>query len=146
MDTIKKINLWRLLMLLFAAVAISTSVTACGDDDGSNEPDGGNKGDNTSSMSKKLVGLWIDEDGEYSKFNSDGTGWMYASDEYGSSDIFDDYRISAYQEEDEVYYVLEIKWHGQRNWDEEGAIMIESDGTTFFLSYGSEDWLRFRRI
>lgn len=31
-------------MLLFAAVAISTSVTACGDDDGSNEPDGGDKG------------------------------------------------------------------------------------------------------
>ena len=133
-------------MLLFAAVAISTSVTACGDDDGSERTRRGQQGVQHLLHEQKLVGLWIDEDGEYSKFNSDGTGWMYASDEYGSSDIFDDYRISAYQEEDEVYYVLEIKWHGQRNWDEEGAIMIESDGTTFFLSYGSEDWLRFRRI
>lgn len=82
--------------MIITATVLSVSFSSCGDDDDSNEPDEGNNGSSISSMSKKLVGIWIDEDGDYSKFNSDGAGWMYASDEYGSycNDFIDEYRIS----------------------------------------------------
>ncbi len=110
MYTIKRNFSWRWLVTLFTAVAISASLTACGDDD-DNEPGGGNGNGEHDGC---LTGEWISYTGasdlyQYFYFDSDGTGiegW-YESNIDG---VDEDNEFSWYTVDDKYLYIDGTKY------------------------------------
>ena len=132
-------------MLLFAAVAISASITACSDDDDDNEPGGGK--DSVTGKAKELVGLWCHAGSNYTdwtRFNADGSGFMDAEDRNGTyGDYFTNYRVRFSDHIDA--YKLDIMWidNDDEEWDTD--IQIDFiDKETISLNWGS-GWYTYHK-
>lgn len=112
METIKNIFSWRWLMLLFAAIAISASLTACGDDDDDNEP-GTENGQRDHDGC--LEGEWISYSGtsdlyKYLYFDSDdGTGIEGWYESYIDS-VDEDTDFTWYTVDDKYLFIDGVKY------------------------------------
>jgi len=117
-------TLWRWMLTLVAAIALTASFTACGDDDD-------NENDGSSNSRYPLTGYWTsdDPDEDYGVlFNADGSGdW---------SEPFEDYKV-----EDGHLYIM---WDYDGDYEDEGAIKIA--GNKFRLYNPYEDyWTTYTR-
>lgn len=112
MNTIKQTTLWRWFMLLFAAVAISASLTACGDDDDDNEPGTENGQQDHDGC---LEGEWISYSGasdlyKYLYFDSDdGTGIEGWYESYIDS-VDEDTDFTWYTVDDKYLFIDGVKY------------------------------------
>lgn len=83
--TMKKISNWRWLMLLFAAVAISASVTACGGDD-DDDKTALDDTEQTTTDAQLLIGTWVCYDNEIERWGytfkkgGNGVGFEFSID------------------------------------------------------------------
>ena len=111
----------RLLSLLLAVVLMagfSTLLTSCGDDDDKAED--------------KLTGTWVcnddDYDTHYYVFNKDKSGMYFGLSWADDPDTFTDHKV--------VNGHLMIKWTGDNDYDDEGAIAVTKD--QFTIDYGGD--------
>lgn len=148
MDTIKNIFSLRWLMLLMAAVAISTSLTACGDndDDDSDEPDNCT----VTGLAKGLIGDWYsDDDGQGYRFTPDGTGWcgtyIESSKDFERGELFINFRVNP--DEDTNEYALEVLWDDDPDWYTMAYIEFTEDKNTIRIRnrMWGRDWVTCRR-
>lgn len=138
MKTLKAQPLWRWLLMLVAAVALSATFTACGDDD---DDDNGE----VSGLTKKLVGLWQNQYDDYSRFNSDGTGFLNATDPSGEDgDYFTNYRVYESEDSPSGYF---ISFNFLNEDDEEGEDFAPIDditSETFRINWSG--WENYHRV
>lgn len=93
-------------------------------------------GQSEASLRKKAIGLWRDTESDWTRFNTDGSGFVDASDRYGTEgDHFKDFKISYDKSFDE--YDIAFMWAGTTYWDTIGSIRFSADGKTMYIDWGS---------
>ena len=130
---IKNIFTWKWLVLLFASIAISASLTACGNDNDDEYIDEPEEDCALTGMAKELIGDWFSEDDSQGyRFNADGTGWcgtnIQSPSDFEGGERFINFRVIPNEEINE--YALEVLWDDEPDWYTMAYIGFSGDKNT----------------
>lgn len=115
-------------MMLAAVLTLGVAATSCGDDDDEDIIHGLYIGEGTATFwdDGELI---TEQATEQAQFNSDGTGFIM--DNEGEIDLFNDFKVANGH--------LMIRWTGDNEYEDAGAIAIQGHNFTLSDEYSEDE-------